>query len=159
MPQARWLLCVAFLSLATPEFAALAQVVAEQGAPPADFHSPMILTVRFRDLSSVVPNSRFDIGFGDYWVDDVQLRRLTVRRSPDRKGLIQLAFEGSVYVRQSHDREVVAKFELLADGATIATWSTDRFDAEERKTSAFRFAGTLPADSTPNQMRATITVY
>jgi hypothetical protein len=153
------ILCVVGFIVVAP---AMAQVVAEQGAAPAsEFHSPMVLTVPIRNLKNVPMNSLFKVdGVSDYWVDGVQLRSLVIRRERDSRTDMRLAVEGWAFVRSSFDREVVVRFELLDEtGAALATWTSRRFDAEERKLSPFRLKGSIPIGSRPTHVRLTVTVH
>jgi hypothetical protein len=153
---------LALLGLLWTSPALRAQVVAEQGAAPQDdFHSPMVLTLPVRDLSMVPVNTMFKVeGVGAYWVDDAQIRSLAIRRDRDSHKVKVFGVEGSIFVRDSSDREIVIKLELLDEsGAVRAVWTTPRFDAEERKISPFRMKGSIPTGSKPTRIRLTVTVY
>jgi hypothetical protein len=130
--------------------AAGAQINARQGVPaeePPEFTSPMILELPFAQVL------RLDEGFGTtfpdvnkFVCDDVNIDRLLVTKvqSSAKKG-DRFALEGSVTVRESHDKTVNLDFEIyLKNKKLIAGW-TLILDAEEKRTSPFKVQILVPA--------------
>lgn len=144
------LLCLLFVGSAVQ-----AQVVARQGetqeSPLQDFKSPMILDLPLKDLPVLPFNSGKDFKeVRKYYCDDVVLSQLVVVKKKDsRRGQppgVRMEIRGTVSVRQSHDRLVTLRFDVVKGEERFATAQVSHVNAEEGETTPFTAGLRLAAE-------------
>lgn len=117
-----------------------------------EFDSPMLLEVPVPGLSKMSVNGTksFGLGLKKFVCEDASLRSLIVRRRRDRKvsgeRMANFEIEGTIHVRESYDRLVNLRFNLVEGGTTLRAAALNSIDAEEKKHTGFKLTLAVPLE-------------
>ena len=135
-----------------------AQVVAHQGVDtekPVEFTSPMVLELPFKKAAKFPEGTgqAFD-DLSKFVCDDTLVTRLSAKkvRASAKRG-DRYAFDGTIFVRRSHDRRVSLTLEILVGPDQLAIATKAGIDAEENSSRIFNLQLSLTPDGSAKLAR------
>lgn len=120
-----------------------AQVTARQGSAAEEmqeFESPMLLDLELPNLALLsVGESHTFSGLRRFVCDDASVPRLLIKKPKQKKrgDKVEFHIEGTVYVRESHDRFVYLEFRIVQDDQPQAIARVSKLEVEEAEAKSF----------------------